>query len=47
MSNVGDIQNPRGEWFAEFQTGFHADPIDAVFKALGVEWQPSFCDIPV
>jgi predicted ATP-dependent Lon-type protease len=23
--------------FAKFQTGFYADPADAVFKALGVE----------
>ena len=26
-----------GELFAKFQTSFYADPIDAVFKALGVE----------
>jgi ATP-dependent Lon protease len=25
-----------GELFAKFQTGFYADPVDAVFKALGV-----------
>ena len=25
------------ELFAKFQTGFYADPVDAVFKALGVE----------
>ena len=26
-----------GELFAKFQTGFYADPVDAVFKALGVQ----------
>ena len=26
-----------GELFAKFQTSFYADPVDAVFKALGVE----------
>jgi ATP-dependent Lon protease len=28
--------NP-GELFAKFQTGFYADPVDAVFKTLGVQ----------
>ena len=37
MSNVGDIPTIPGELFAKFQTSFYADPIDAVFKALGVE----------
>ena len=37
MSSVGDIPTIPGELFAKFQTGFYADPIDAVFKALGVE----------
>jgi ATP-dependent Lon protease len=37
MSSVGDIQTIPGELFAKFQTSFFADPIDAVFKALGVE----------
>jgi ATP-dependent Lon protease len=37
MSSVGDIATIPGELFAKFQTGFYADPIDAVFKALGVE----------
>lgn len=37
MSSVGDIQTIPGELFAKFQTGFFADPVDAVFKALGVE----------
>ncbi|MEX2374141.1 MAG: hypothetical protein WD942_00965 [Dehalococcoidia bacterium] len=34
---VGDIQTVPGEWFAKFQTGFYADPKDAVFKAMGVQ----------
>jgi len=33
MSSVGDIATI----FAKFQTGFYADPVNAVFKALGVE----------
>lgn len=36
-SSVGDIQTVPGELLAKFQTGFYADPIDAVFKAIGVE----------
>lgn len=36
-SSVGDIQTVPGELLAKFQTGFYADPIDAVFKAMGVE----------
>ena len=37
MSSVKDIPSIPGELFAKFQTGFYADPVDAVFKALGVE----------
>jgi ATP-dependent Lon protease len=37
MSSVVDIPSVPGELFAKFQTSFYADPIDAVFKALGVE----------
>ena len=37
MSSVGDVPSIPGELFARFQTGFYADPTDAVFKALGVE----------
>lgn len=37
MSSVGDIQTIPGELFAKFQTSFYSDPIDAVYKALGVE----------
>lgn len=37
MSSVTDIPSVPGELFAKFQTGFYSDPVDAVFKALGVE----------
>ncbi len=37
MASVGDIPSVPGELFAKFQTSFYADPVDAVFKALGVE----------
>ncbi|MCP4689437.1 MAG: protease Lon-related BREX system protein BrxL [Desulfobacterales bacterium] len=37
MSSVGDIQTIPGELFSKFQTGFYSDPVDAAFKALGVE----------
>jgi ATP-dependent Lon protease len=37
MSNVNDIPSVPGELFAKFQTSFYSDPVDAVFKALGVE----------
>lgn len=37
MASVGDIQTVPGELFAKFQINFYADPIDAVFKALGVD----------
>jgi len=36
-ASVGDIPSVPGELFAKFQTSFYADPVDAVFKALGVE----------
>jgi ATP-dependent Lon protease len=36
MPSVKDIPTIPGELFAKFQTGFYADPVDAVFKALGV-----------
>lgn len=35
-SSVSDIQTVPGELFSKFQTSFYDDPIDAVFKALGV-----------
>ena len=37
MSSVTDIPTVPGELFAKFQTSFYSDPVDAVFKALGVE----------
>ena len=37
MSSVRDIPTIPGELFAKFQTTLYADPVDAVFKALGVE----------
>jgi ATP-dependent Lon protease len=37
MSSVGDIPAIPGELFAKFQTSFYSDPVDAVFKALGVD----------
>jgi len=37
MSSVTDIPSIPGELFAKFQTSFFADPVDAVYKALGVE----------
>jgi len=37
MSSVGDIATIPGELFAKFQTSFYDDPVNAVFKALGVE----------
>ena len=36
-ASVGDIQTVPGELVAKFQTSFYSDPVDAVFKALGVE----------
>ena len=37
MSSVTDIPSVPGELFAKFQTSFYSDPVDAAFKALGVE----------
>ena len=37
MASVKDIPNIPGELFANFQTSFYADPVEAVFKALGVQ----------
>lgn len=36
-ASVKDSPTIPGELFAKFQTGFYADPVDAVFKALGVQ----------
>lgn len=37
MSSVGDIPSVPAELFAKFQISFYSDPVNAVFKALGVE----------
>jgi ATP-dependent Lon protease len=37
MASVRDIPTVPGELFAKFQTSFYSDPVDAAFKALGVE----------
>jgi ATP-dependent Lon protease len=37
MASMGDITSVPGELFAKFQSSFYTDPIDAVFKALGVQ----------
>lgn len=37
MSSVVDIPTVPGELFAKFQTSFYSDPVDAAFKALGVD----------
>jgi ATP-dependent Lon protease len=37
MSSVTDIPSVPGELFAKFQTSFYSDPVDAVFKAIGVD----------
>lgn len=37
MASVVDIPTIPGELFAKFQTSFYSDPVDAVFKALGVQ----------
>ena len=37
MASVTDIPTIPGELFAKFQTSFYADPVEAVFKAMGVQ----------
>src|SRR5690606_24158446 len=36
ITSAADIPTVPGELFTRFQTSFYADPVDAVFKALGV-----------
>ena len=36
MASMKDIATVPGDLFAKFQSSFYTDPIDAVFKALGV-----------
>jgi len=35
-ANAADIATVPGDLFAKFQTSFYSDPVDGVFKALGV-----------
>jgi ATP-dependent Lon protease len=37
IASVTDIPTIPGELFAKFQTSFYADPVDAFFKAMGVQ----------
>lgn len=37
MVSAVDIATVPGELFTKFQTSFYADPVDAVFKALGID----------
>ena len=37
MANAKDIPTVPAELFSKFQVSFYSDPVDAVFKALGVE----------
>ena len=37
VASVADIPTIPGEPFAKFGTRFYADPVDAVFKAMGVQ----------
>lgn len=36
MANAADIATVPPELFTKFQTAFYSDPIDAVYKALGI-----------
>jgi len=36
MASASDIPSVPAELFAKFQISFYADPVDAVFKSLGV-----------
>jgi len=37
ITSAADIPTVPGELFTKFQTSFYADPVDAVFKVLGVD----------
>lgn len=37
MASASDIPTVPAEIFSKFQINFYADPVDAVFKALGVQ----------
>ena len=37
MSSAQDIPSIPAELFTKFQTTFYSDPVDAAFKALGID----------
>ena len=37
MSSASDIPTVPAELFSKFQISFYADPVDAAYKALGVQ----------
>ena len=37
MASAVDIATVPAELFTKFQTSFYADPVDAVFKAMGID----------
>ena len=37
MASASDIPTVPSELFSKFQISFYADPVDAVYKALGVQ----------
>ena len=37
MASASDIPTVPAEIFSKFQISFYADPVDAVYKALGVQ----------
>ena len=37
MASAVDIPVIPAELFTKFQTSFYADPVDAVYKALGID----------
>lgn len=37
MASASDIPNVPAEIFSKFQISFYDDPVDAVYKALGVQ----------
>ena len=37
MASASDIPTVPAELFSKFQISFYADPVDAVYKALGVQ----------
>ena len=37
MASASDIPTVTAELFSKFQISFYADPVDAVYKALGVQ----------